>query len=230
MAASVQTYPSQGLAPATQRSYSTAMRWFHGFCIQFTVDSPFPVTEFMMCSLAANLADAGLAPQTIKAAVRSMQLSLGLPDPRDNSSPPLPRRVLAGIGRARLFQRGRPQVKLPITGPLLVRIHDSLLWSGNPDSTLIWVVASFAFFGFFCLEELMVELAGCYHLISREGGDVAVDNILLRLASRASQAVQVLWRWQSSVFIQYIRMDREQLARVSATLSAAAMGQVRRPA
>ena len=51
----------------------------------------FPLTEQLPCTFAAFLADQGLAPQTIKSclsAVRNMQISLGLPDLRDQSSMP----------------------------------------------------------------------------------------------------------------------------------------------
>ena len=53
-----------------------------------------------MCCFAAFLAYEGLAPQTGKgymAAVRSMQISLGLLDLRDQSSLPMLKRVQAGI-------------------------------------------------------------------------------------------------------------------------------------
>ncbi len=55
------------------------MKRFHGFCDRYNVVSPFPVTEMLLCSFAAFLADQGLAPQTGKgylAAVRNMQISL----------------------------------------------------------------------------------------------------------------------------------------------------------
>ena len=198
MAASVQTYLSQGLVPATQRSYGATMRRFHGFCARFDVFSPFPVNEYMMYCFAAYLADAGLAPQTIKgylAAVRSMQLSLGLPDTRDRSSLPLLRRVLAGVTRTRLSQGGCSQVRLPITGLLLVRIHDSLLQSGHPDSTLVWAESTLAFFGFIRPGELLVESAGCYRPATNlSWGDVAVDNIsspsMLRVHLKQSKCDQ----------------------------------------
>ena len=54
-----------------------------------------------MCCFAAFLADEGLAPHTGKgylAAVRSMQISLGLPDIRDQSSLPMLKRVQAAAG------------------------------------------------------------------------------------------------------------------------------------
>ena len=98
LSTSVEFYFQQGLAPTTHRTYNAAHKQFYGFCIQFNLSHPFPVTENSLCSFASFLADKNLAPQTIKSylsAIRSMQISLGLPDPRDNSSLPRLRRVLA---------------------------------------------------------------------------------------------------------------------------------------
>ena len=95
---------SAGSCPP-QRTYGAALRRFHAFCTQFAVHSPFPVSEQLLCCFAAYLADQGLAPQTGKSylsAIRCMQISLGLPDPRDQSSLPVLKRVQAGISRARL--------------------------------------------------------------------------------------------------------------------------------
>ena len=322
MVPSVQAYFSQGLAQSTLKSYGAAMKWFHGFCAQLNVSSPFPVTEYVLCSFAAYLADSGLAPPTVKvylAAVRNMQLLLGLPDPRDQSSLPMLKRVLAGISRARLTQQHPPHIRLPITGHMLVRIHNSLLQSSNPDKTLIWAICSLAFFGFFHLGELLVESAEHYHQSSCiSWGDMAVDSTSspsmvrvhlkrskcdhlgkgvdtivgctgspicpvtavleyirvrqgkpgpffvgrmeepvtktwlvqqvrqvlqslgfpqedyaghsFRIGAATSAAmvgiedstIQALGRWQNAAFLQYIRMPREQLARISARLSAAA--------
>ena len=71
---------------------------------------PFPVTEYLLCGFSAYLADQGLTPQTgvsYLSAVRSMQISLGLPDPRDESSLPYLKRVHAGIRRAQLNKAGQ---------------------------------------------------------------------------------------------------------------------------
>ena len=106
------------------------------------------------------LADEGLAPQRAKtylSAVRNMQLSLGLPDPRDHSSFPMLKRVLARISRARISRQVALRVRLLITGSILTQIHSALLQSSHPDRLLIWAVASLAFFSFFRLGELLVE-------------------------------------------------------------------------
>ena len=64
---------------STKRSYDSAMRRFNTFCERYHVLHPFPVTEFLLCSFAASLADEGLAPQTVKsylAAIRNTQVFL----------------------------------------------------------------------------------------------------------------------------------------------------------
>ena len=91
LAPSVQQYLQHGLAPSTQKSYQAAMKRFRSFCGVYNIFTPFSVTEQLLCSFAAFLADQGLAPQTVKpylSAVRNSQISLGLPDPRDQSSLP----------------------------------------------------------------------------------------------------------------------------------------------
>ena len=96
LAPSVQRYFQSGLAPSTQKTYGAALKRFHAFCIKFNVTNPFPATKQLLCSFVTFLADQGLAPQRGKSylsAVRSMQISLGLPDRHDQSSLPVVKRV-----------------------------------------------------------------------------------------------------------------------------------------
>ena len=84
--------------PSAHKTSGAAMKQFFPFCTQFNILS---ITEYLLCCFAAFLAD---APQSVKgylAAVRNMQVSLGLPDPRDQSSLPMLKRVQAGIQRIR---------------------------------------------------------------------------------------------------------------------------------
>ena len=53
--------------------------------------------------------------------------------------------------------------RLPITGPLLVKIQEALARSGNPDKVLIWAICSLAFFGLFRLGELLLESPSAYN-------------------------------------------------------------------
>ena len=156
------------------------MKRFHTFCLKYSVLTPFPLTEQLLCSFAAFLADQELAPQTIKsylAAVRNMQISLGLPDPRDQSSMPMLRRVQAGIARLRMAKGSTPRVRLPITPHILSRIQQFLSSSPDIDKHAVWAVAITAFFGFFRLGELLPESANAFNeATDLAWGDVAVDN------------------------------------------------------
>ena len=180
MAASVQQYFQAGLAPSTQKSYQAAMRRFYKFCTTYSINTPFPLSEQLLCSYAAFLADQRLASQTIKSylsALRNLQLTLGLPDPREKSSMPILKRVQAGIRRIR-FQKGPPsRIRLPITAHLMKRIKHALDTSLNPEKAAVWAVASTAFFGFFRLGELLLDSAKSFdEKMCLSWGDVAVDD------------------------------------------------------
>ena len=151
-APAAQRYFRDGLAPSTRHSYYLAMKKSTTFCEHLQVLCPFPVTEGLLCSFAAFMADAGLVLQTGQSylvAIRNIQLSLGLPDPREQSSLPALRRVLAGISQSRLG-RGQPsRVRLPITATLLHNIKRELDRSAIPERLVLWAVCCAAFFGFF---------------------------------------------------------------------------------
>ncbi|KAL5514951.1 hypothetical protein EMCRGX_G000046 [Ephydatia muelleri] len=106
------------------------------------------------------LADDGLAPQTIKSylsAVQSMQLSLRLPPPRDQSSLPILKRVLDGLIRDKSL--------------------GELDTAASPDSMVYWAIATTAFFGFFRLGELLVEAETLYNsALHLSWGDVAIND------------------------------------------------------
>ncbi len=55
LAPSIQRYFQAGLAPATHKTYNTAMRCFDSYCINFSVIDPFPVTEIVLCLLQNSL-------------------------------------------------------------------------------------------------------------------------------------------------------------------------------
>eukprot|EP00731_Ephydatia_muelleri_P000369 Em0001g369a len=118
--------------------------------------------------------------QTIKvylSAIRSMQLSLGLPLPREESSLPVLKRVLDGIRRTRASECRAPRIRLPITVGVLRQIHTALgAGISEPDGLAFWAIATSAFFGFFRLGELLMgsetEYSPANHL---SWGDVALD-------------------------------------------------------
>ena len=173
-------FASRTVAPSTRKTYSSASKIFHAFCVKFNIPSPFPVSEHTLCCFAAYLAEEGLAPQTAKtylSAVRNLKLSMGLPYPRDQSSLPILKRVLAGIARSRLTRWVPLRVRLPITAPILAQLHGNLTQSSRPDRVLIWAVAATAFFGFFRLGELLVDAPKNYSpATDLSWGDVSVDD------------------------------------------------------
>ena len=156
------------------------MKCFHTFCITYNVLNPFPLTEHLLCSFAAYLTDQTLAPQTIKSylsALCNMQISLGPPDPREQSSLPILKWVQAGISRARMLKGSPPRIRLPITAHILERIRTALMASANPEKHAIWVVAASAFFRFFHLGELLPDSVSSYNPVtSLSWGDVSVDS------------------------------------------------------
>ena len=156
------------------------MKRFWGFCELYNVVDPFPVTEHLLCAFAAHLADAGLAGQTIKAylaAVRNTQLSMGLPDPREQSSLPILKRVQAGIARVRLGRSQPSRVRLPITARILLQIKQELGQSAHPEKRVLWAVCCTAFFGFFRLGELLLLSPSAFNpRLHLAWGDMAVDD------------------------------------------------------
>ena len=113
------------------------------------------------------------------AAIRNTQLSLGQPDPREQSSLPVLKRVLAGISRSRLG-RGQPSwVRLPVTAVLLRRMKQELERSEHTEMRVLWAVCCTAFFGFFRLGELLRSSPSEFNpRLHLSWGDMAVDSPL----------------------------------------------------
>ena len=116
------------------------MKRFFAFCTRFNILSPFPVTEHLLCCFCSISGRPGDG-QRILAAVRNMQVSLGLPDPRDQSSLPMLKRVQAGIQRVRSVAGPASRTSLPITASVLECIESS----SHPPKELLWAVACTAF-------------------------------------------------------------------------------------
>ena len=179
----VQFFCQHGIANSTQKTYKSALRRFTNFCEMFNVLSPFPVSEAILCYFASFLANQKLSPQTIKtylAGIRHMQITLGLPEPREFSSLPRLRLVQAGIQRVHAQVATAPtRIRLPITPTVLRQIQD--FWSrkshGDPDIIMLWAAATLCFFGFFRSGEITVPSKNAYdpkkHLT---WGDISIDN------------------------------------------------------
>ena len=186
-------YFEQGLAPSSQRTYRAALKQFHEFCVCYKVDTPFPLSEKLLCYFSVYLAKRDLAPQTIKtylSATRGMHISLGFPDPRSSSSLPILRRIQAGIQRVRTQKHSCPKhVRLPITTSILDRLRDQWEQRKHPERLVLWAVSALCFAGFFRLGELLpvtdsqTAISACL-----QWGDIAVDS------GQAPSMLQVLLR------------------------------------
>ena len=107
-----------------------------------------------------------------------MQIVLGLPDPRDHSSLPVLKRVQAGICRVRLLKGTPPRIRLPITAPVLDQMRRALDRSAHPNKVALWAISSTAFFGCFCLGELLPKTVKSFRpATDLAWGDIAVDNL-----------------------------------------------------
>ena len=153
---SVRFYCQQGIAESTQRTYKAGVKCFHGFCAHVGLHNPLLVSETTLCQFSAFLANQGLAPQMVKmylAAIRNLQLTLGLPDPWDTSNLPCLKLLLAGIRRVRSRNTTQPvHLRLPITLPILSAIKQ--LWERSQithDTIMHWAAATMCFFVFFDL-------------------------------------------------------------------------------
>ena len=168
----------RGLAESTHRTYSSGLKRFLAFCHACAISTPFPVTEYQLCSFVATLARQGLAPSTIRtyvAAVRHAQIVRGLPEPREHSALPRLHLVQSGVRRDRA-ERGLPasRPRLPITPPILRQMHSA--WTSGRDSLMLWAASLTCFFGFFRAGEITVPAASAFDpAVHLAWGDVTCD-------------------------------------------------------
>ena len=175
-------FSSKGIAASTHKTYGSALCRFANFCSCFSIMSPFPVSESVLCYFASYLAHQNLSPQTIKtylADVCHTQITLGLPEPKEFAF--LPRLHLVQAGIKRVYSQRSPQAKrirLPITPAILKKMHSH--WSSvtaDPDIKMLWAAAVLCFFGFFRSVELLVPSQKVYNAAEHlSWGDVTVDS------------------------------------------------------
>ena len=156
----VQHFCQQGIAGSTKRTYQSALNRFANFCSLYNVLTPFPVSESLLCYFSTHLACQKLSPQTIKvylSAVRYMQITLGLPEPREFSSMLHLQLVQTGIQQTYASQQIVTKVRLPITPTILLKLKEH--WTphkSDSDIVMLWVAGSLCFFGFFRPGEITV--------------------------------------------------------------------------
>ena len=191
-------YFRSGLAPSTHKSYDSAKRRFLCFCTQAGLD-PLPVSENLLCRYVAYLAEQGLAPKTIKlylSAIRHLQVSMSLPDPRIGDMPRL-EQVIKGAKREYAKKNPDKRERLPITPELMMQMK--LVWSrGDPknfDNTMLWAACCTCYFGFLRSGEVTVPSEAAYDSsVHLNISDIAVDSIdapsTIKLRIKASKTDQ----------------------------------------
>ena len=168
---SVQFFCSKAIANSSQKTYQSALKKFATFCSTYSVTTPFPVSEAILCYFSTYMACQGLSPQTIKvylSGIRHMQMVIGLPDPKEFTSMPRLRMVQSGIQRHVSEQNSREtKIRLPITPAILQKMRDYWLpKSSDPDIKMLWAAAVICFFRIF---PVWRNHSPKYHIISTKG-------------------------------------------------------------
>ena len=66
----------EGLAVSTRKTYHSALKGFTAFCSLYSILSPFPVSESLLCYFSSYLVCQNVSPQTIK----HISQVLGIPE------------------------------------------------------------------------------------------------------------------------------------------------------
>ena len=139
------------LAPSTRRSYSSGQRRFFQFCTTVGLlhqsGSPFPVSESTL-ELFVSYLSSTVSYRTVKcylAAVRSLQIELGLGDPLTLT--PCLEHFLRRIKRSQASTAHARPSRLLVTRDLMLLFH-SRLNLADPDGAMLRAAFSTAWFGF----------------------------------------------------------------------------------
>lgn len=139
-----------GLRHNTQKTYSSAQKQFQKFCLKFSL-APVPASEDTLLMYISHLNNKGLKGSTISvyiAAVRSLHIQEGLPDPLVGCL--RVKRALKAVNSS----SGPPSQKLPVTCEILKRIQSVML--NIYDHKMLWAAYTVAYFGLLRAAEFTV--------------------------------------------------------------------------
>ena len=156
------------------------------------------MNENLWCRFTAYLAEEGLAPSTIKlylSAVRHLQVSMGLPDPKMGDMARL-EQVVKGAKREYGKKNPGKKERLPITPDILLQMKE--VWNSHPkafDNIMLWAACCLCYFGFLRSGEITVPSENTYDKsVHLNMADVAVDSItspsLVRVTIKESKTDQ----------------------------------------
>ena len=218
----VQRYFESGLAPSTRKTYRSGILKFHQFCTLYSVSNPLPVSQSLLCSYVVYLAQLGLCYSTIKtylSAVRYLQITNDMPEPRADPMPKL-KMVETGVRKSQASQQLIKKPRLPITPTILRQIKT--LWLPRAyefDTIMLWAACCLCFFGFFRMGELTVPSDSSYDSsVHLSFGDVAADDpsapSILSIHLKASKTD----RFRKGVDV-FVGRTEQELCPVSAVLA-----------
>ena len=176
----VQYHFESCLATSTQKTYRSGISKFNQFCIMYNIADPLPVSQSLLCSYVVYLARSGLCCSTIRtylSAIRYLQISRDLPEPRTELMPKL-KMIETGVRKVQAAQQLVRRPRLPITPTILKQIK--ALWTPRAselDIIMLWAACCLCFFGFFRMGELTLPADGAYDpTLHLSFEDVAIDN------------------------------------------------------
>lgn len=180
MEESVRYYFVKGLATSTQKTYKSGKDRYLSFCMHASLPA-LPVSQYVLCSFVAYLADQGLKHRSIKvylSAVRHLQISAAHPDPFTGKSMPQLEYVLKGIKKREVEKGDNARERLPITPDILLRMK--AVWEphgSQHDTKMLWATCCLGFFAFLRIGEMTCPSINVWDPnVHLSLGDVAIDH------------------------------------------------------
>ncbi len=179
--------------------------------------------------------------------IRHAQIALGHGDPFANQSMPRLEYVLKGIKRSQAEKNAQSKPRLPITVDLLRKMFKVWKDSNDPDAAMLPAACNLGFFGFLRAAEFTTPSQGPLFL-HKDGQPLSRSSLVRKVRSALTQAgvdastcsghsfrigaastaaakavedaiIQILGRWQSTAYLRYVKLPREQLASIAQVLA-----------